>query len=100
MRYFLAAGALLILAGLVAAVYFWSPHATLRITTGPPGTAAQRFISAFTSVSLAEHPRVRFQLIAADDLKASAKALEDGKTDLAIVRTDVTPPTNGQQSAE
>jgi TRAP-type uncharacterized transport system substrate-binding protein len=99
MRYFLAAGALLILAGLVAAVYFWSPHATLRITTGPPGTAAQRFISAFTSVSLAEHPRVRFQLIAADDLKASAKALEDGKTDLAIVRTDVTPPTNGQTIA-
>jgi TRAP-type uncharacterized transport system substrate-binding protein len=30
------------------------------------------------------------------DLKASSKALEDRKVDIALIRSDVSPPTNGQ----
>jgi TRAP-type uncharacterized transport system substrate-binding protein len=99
MRFFLWAGALLVVTALVATAYFWKPHATLRVTTGPLGTNAQKFMSAFATVVAAEHPRIRFQPVQVDGLKASAKAVEDGKVDLAVVRSDVTPPTNGQTIA-
>lgn len=76
--------------------HFWSPHADLRLTTGPQGGAAQRLVSAFVSVSEVQHPRIHLDLVQVNDLAASAKALEDGRTDLAIVRTDAAPPANGQ----
>jgi len=90
------AGGLLIVAALLGILYLWSPHATLRITTGPAGGLAQRFISAFISVTTAAHPRIRFETVDVSTLKASAKALEDGKVDIAIVRSDLPPPVNGQ----
>ena len=76
--------------------HFWSPHANLRITTGPPGSTAQRFITAFATVAKTQHPRINLDLVQVDDLAASANALEEGRTDLAIVRSDVAPPANGQ----
>lgn len=79
-----------------ALAHLWSPHADLRITTGPQGGAAQRFMAAFVSVSAVQHPRVHLELVPVADLPASAKALEEGRTDLAIVRTDAEPPANGQ----
>lgn len=90
------ASAFLIVATLLALLYLWSPHATLRITTGILGGKAQRFISAFVSVTMAAHPRIRFETIPVPDLEASSKALEEGKVDIALVRSDVTPPINGQ----
>ncbi|MGH6845456.1 MAG: TAXI family TRAP transporter solute-binding subunit, partial [Methylocella sp.] len=95
----LTAGLLAIAAALVAAVYFWSPQANLRVTTGPPGSTAYRFISAFASVIEANHPRVRIKLVQVADLAASAKAIEDRATDLGIVRSDAVIPTNGETIA-
>ncbi|HUI21276.1 MAG TPA: TAXI family TRAP transporter solute-binding subunit [Methylocella sp.] len=95
----LAAGLLIIVAALIAAVYFWSPHANLRVTTGPPGSAAHRFILAFASVTEANHPRVRVKLVEVADLAASAKSIEDHATDLGIIRSDVAIPTNGETIA-
>ena len=93
----LAIGGVLFLAAVgFTLAHFWSPHADLRITTGPQGGAAQRFMAAFVSVSAVQHPRVRLELVPVGDLSASAKALEQGRTDLAIVRTDAAPPANGQ----
>jgi TRAP-type uncharacterized transport system substrate-binding protein len=89
-------GSLLLAAAGFGLAHVWSPHANLRITTGPPGSTAQRFISAFASVAKTQHPRINLDLVQVDDLAASAKALEDGRTDLAIVRSDVAPPANGQ----
>ena len=91
----LIAGVLTIAAALVAAVYFWSPHANLRVTTGPPGSTAYRFITAFAAVTEATHPRVRIKLVEVADLAASAKAIEDHATDLGIVRSDGVIPSNG-----
>ncbi|MFL5134215.1 MAG: TAXI family TRAP transporter solute-binding subunit [Microvirga sp.] len=54
---------------------------------------------AFMAVSNLQHPRIRLVPVQADDLAASAKALEEGRTDLSIIRTDVSPPTNGQTIA-
>jgi TRAP-type uncharacterized transport system substrate-binding protein len=92
----LIGGAFLLIALVLGALYLLSPHATLRITTGPAGGMAQRFISAFISVMTAEHPRVRFETVTVPNLEESSKALEDGKVNIAIVRSDVMPPSNGQ----
>ncbi|WP_244424573.1 TAXI family TRAP transporter solute-binding subunit [Methylobacterium nodulans] len=87
---------LLGVAAVFAVAHFWSPHANLRITTGPPGSTAHRFITAFVSVSKVQHPRVNLELVQVSDLAGSAKALEEGRTDLAIVRSDAAPPANAQ----
>jgi TRAP-type uncharacterized transport system substrate-binding protein len=91
--------ALLLMVALIAIVYFLKPHATLRVTKGTVGGATHRLISALVKVSLAEYPRVHFQFVDVGDLAASSKALEDGKVDLAVVRSDVAPPLNGQTIA-
>ena len=88
----IAAGFLLI-AVLLGTLYLLAPHVTLRITTGPAGSNAQRVISTFIS---ALHPRIRFVTVPVPDLEASSKALEDGKVDIAVVRSDIRPPANGQ----
>ncbi|HXW71934.1 MAG TPA: TAXI family TRAP transporter solute-binding subunit [Methylocella sp.] len=92
----LMGGAFLIVAVLLGAFYLWLPRATVRITTGPAGGMAQRFIASFISVTTAEHPRIRFETVTVPDLEASSKALEEGRVDIALVRSDVRPPTNGQ----
>jgi hypothetical protein len=88
----IAAGFLLI-AVLLGTFYLLAPHVTLRITTGPAGSNAQRVISTFIS---ALHPRIRFVTVPVPDLEASSKALEEGKVDIAVVRSDIKPPANGQ----
>src|SRR5262249_53408484 len=88
----IAAGFLLI-AVVLGALYLLVPHVTLRIATGPAGGNAQRVISTFIS---ALHPRIRFVTVPVPDLPASSKALETGKVDIAVVRSDIDPPANGQ----
>lgn len=93
---YLAAGVLLAVGIALAVDYFGKPHATLRITTGVEGGIARRFISAFVQATHAAHPRIDFRTVQVADLAASAKAMEEGRVDLALVRTDVSPPRNGQ----
>lgn len=90
------AGSILVAVCAAGILYLWSPKATLRITTGPAGGMAQRFISAFIGVTTATHPYIRFETVTVTDLTASSKALEDRKVDIAVVRSDVAPPVNGQ----
>ncbi len=59
----LLAGAILVAVCAAGILYVWSPKATLRITTGPAGGIAQRFISAFIGVTTATHPRIRFETV-------------------------------------
>ncbi len=92
----LLAAAFLVLALILVGVYFLSPRATIRITTGPNGGMAQRFISTFISATEAAHPRIHFETVTVPDLAASAKALEERKVNIALVRSDVSPPVNGQ----
>src|SRR5262249_4800174 len=92
----LIAGAFLLIALLLAALYIWSPRATLRITTGATEGIAQRFISAFVSVTTALHPHIRFETVPVANLEESSKAMDDGKVDIALVRSDVRPPLDGE----
>ncbi len=90
------ASTFLVIALALGAIYYWSPRATLRITTGPAGGIAHRFISAFVSVTTALHPHIRFETVPVANLEESSKALEEGKVNIALVRSDVRPPVNGQ----
>jgi hypothetical protein len=74
--------------GAAGHLYLLAPHVTLRITMGPAGNNAQCAISTFISVL---HPRIRFVTVPVPDLEASSKALEDGKVDIAVVRSDIKP---------
>ena len=96
---FVFAGIFLLAGAILAFLYFSSPRVTLRLTTGMPGTMGDKFISAFVSVTKAAHPRVRFELVPVANAVESSKAMEDGRVDIAIVRTDISPPSNGQTVA-
>jgi TRAP-type uncharacterized transport system substrate-binding protein len=89
------AGLLLAAAAGLAAHYFFTPHATLRVTAGVPGGAAHRLFAAFAATVAVQHPRVRLQPVEVADLSASAKAIEDHAADLAIIRSDAAVPSNG-----
>ena len=80
-------------------LFLVAARTNLRVTIGPPGSAAYRFITAFASVTEATHPRVRIKLVQVADLAASAKAIEDHATDLGIVRSDGVIPSNGETIA-
>lgn len=90
----LIGGVFLLVSAVLGVLYFWSPHATLRITTGLDGVA-RRFIAAFISVTEAAHPRIKFETVDVPNLEGSAQALEAGKVDIALVRSDLPPPGNG-----
>ena len=90
------------MAGLVASVIvsvlaFWllSARYTLTVAAGPNQGYGQRFVSALNEAFKPEEPRIRFNYLQTDDSEASAIALQDGKADLAIMRSDVKPPSNG-----
>ncbi|MFE1598925.1 C4-dicarboxylate ABC transporter substrate-binding protein [Methylobacterium sp. ID0610] len=88
------------LAGLaVAALYVGLTHAELRVTTGPPGSALHRLIATFATANARLHPRVRLVLVEEPSLAANAEALEAGRVDLAVIRSDLSPPANGQTVA-
>ncbi|MHB2209266.1 hypothetical protein [Methylobacterium sp. CM6257] len=83
---------LLVAAAGFALAQLWSPHANLRITTGPPRSTAHRFITAFASVSKVQHPCVNLELVQVDDIAGGAKAIEERRTNLVIVRSDAARP--------
>jgi TRAP-type uncharacterized transport system substrate-binding protein len=89
------AAVLTVAAAGLAAYYFLLPHAELRVTTGPPGSAAHRFIAAFVATTTAQHPRLRMELVEVPDLAASARTIEDHTANLALIRSDAAVPANG-----
>jgi len=92
--------ALLGLAGLVAlGLYLYSLPYTLRIAAGPAASANQRLLAAVQQVVGEESTRFQFQRVATNGPAASAKALEDGEADLAIVRSDLAMPAIGETIA-
>jgi TRAP-type uncharacterized transport system substrate-binding protein len=93
---FIFAGLLLTVGLFLSAVYFWSPHATLRVTSG---LADGRLLAAFKTVLQAQHPHIKLEPVHETNFEDSSRALENGKVNLAVVRTDISPPSNGQTIA-
>ncbi|GGH24288.1 TRAP ABC transporter [Alsobacter metallidurans] len=78
------------------AFYLGSPHDRLRITAGPVGGAAERFVAAMIAVAKKQNPLVSFEPVETGSLQDSSALLDARKVDLAIVRSDASPPANGQ----
>lgn len=68
---------------------------TLTVATGPTLEGGPLFLTTVTQVFVEERPHVRLQRIQTDSMADSAKALETGKADLAVVRSDIAMPKNG-----
>jgi TRAP-type uncharacterized transport system substrate-binding protein len=77
------------------AIWLFSAKYTLSVAAGPADGYGARFVAALNEAFKPEEPRIRFTAIVTSDSDASAKALEQGKVDLAILRSDVRPPPNG-----
>jgi len=67
----------------------------LKVATAPSTTAGSDFLNTFTKVVAEERPMVQLKRIKKESFAASAKALESGEADLAIVRSDIAMPSNG-----
>ena len=93
LKRFAIAGFFLVMFTAAAAAWVWFPwvfstHYTIRIATGPLGSDGQKFLSLFRRELLEEHPRVRLILEEESSLEESAAALQSGKFDLAVARSD------------
>ena len=82
-----AIGTLIIKQGLVR----WP----LKVATGPAMIGGADFLNTITKVFAEERPIVHLKRIKKESFAASAKALESGEADLAIVRSDIAMPSNG-----
>lgn len=76
-------------------LWLFSAKYRLSVAAGPGDGYGQRLVGALNEAFKHEEPRIRFSALNTTDSAASAAALEEGKADLAIVRSDVPPPRNG-----
>ncbi|WP_336486445.1 TAXI family TRAP transporter solute-binding subunit [Methylobacterium nigriterrae] len=83
------------LAATAAAVVYLSRPTTLTVAVGPRDGAEAALMETYASALARGREDVRLKLVPYDDVRDSAKALQDNKADLAVVRPDVLLPENG-----
>lgn len=95
-RGFTALAGLLAFFGLTAAAfYFVSQPRTLRLAVGPLGSEDARMAAGFVQGLNREKSSLRIRLVLTEGSEESAKKLDDGQADLAIVRPDIALPAQG-----
>ncbi len=88
--------AVLAMIGLGAVGYYWATQPTTwRVAVGPVTNDNVRIISAAVQTLQREREPFRLKLILTEGSAESSTALEEGKADLAVVRTDSAYPRNG-----
>jgi len=93
------AGTLAIVAAVAGAYYFAMKPVPLRIAVGPPNSDDVKVVQALVQAFSRDHYSVRLRPILTEGATASAKALADGKADLAIIRGDLDVPKNARAVA-
>ncbi|KAA2242124.1 TAXI family TRAP transporter solute-binding subunit [Salinarimonas soli] len=92
--------ALLAVAAASVGVYHWATlPTTLRIAVGPVGSEDTRLVVAAAQYLARERAATRLKIVLTEGLGASASAVDDGRADLAVVRSDVAMPARGQTVA-
>lgn len=86
------ASALILVAATALGTHFIRAPKTLKIAVGPMGSTDLRVAVAFLQALQRDTAQLRLRLVLTDGSAASAKAIEDDKADLAIVRSDVAMP--------
>ena len=77
--------------------YQWtSLPTTLKVAVGAVGSENTRLVVALSQYLARERATVRLRLVLTDGVEGSARALEEDKADLAVVRTDVAMPVKAQ----
>jgi len=89
------AGAFALAAGVVLFTYLYERPNGLRVAV-VRGSEDQDIMGAAAQDFVHDRESIRLNLLPVDDLTASAAALDHGKADLAVVRSDVEMPTTGQ----
>ena len=93
------AGILAVIGAVAGAYYFAMRPVTLRIAVGPANSDDLKVVQALTQAFNQARGYVRLRPVPTDGAAASAKALEDGGADLAIIRGDLDVPKNAQAVA-
>jgi len=97
---FITLAGILAVVGTLAGVYYFEMRPVmLRIAVGPANSDDIKVVQALTQAFTQAHSHVRLRPMQTDGATASAQALADGKTDLAIIRGDLEVPKNAQAVA-
>jgi TRAP transporter TAXI family solute receptor len=97
---FITLAGVLAIIGTVAGVYYFAMRPEiLRIAVGPANSDDVKVVQALTQAFTQTRSQIRLRPIQTDGAAASAKALEEGKADLAIIRGDLDVPKNAQAVA-
>ncbi len=95
-RGFTVLAGLLAVAGITATVfYFANQPKTLRLAVGPLGSDDARMAAGFVQGLNREKSSIRLRLVLTEGSQESAKRLDDGQAELAIVRPDIALPAQG-----
>ncbi|WP_293797185.1 TAXI family TRAP transporter solute-binding subunit [uncultured Bosea sp.] len=88
------AAALLAVSGLAAAVFYYvSQPRTLRLAVGPLGSEDARMAAAFVQGLNRDKASVRLRLVLTEGSEDSAKRIDAGQADLAMLRADIAMPS-------
>ena len=85
-----------VLAGGLVFYQWTSLPTTLKVAVGAVGSENTRLVVALSQYLARERATVRLRLVLTDGVEGSARALEEDKADLAVVRTDVAMPVKAQ----
>src|SRR5438552_19027813 len=83
------AGILAIVGALAGGYYFAMRPVTLRIAVGPASSDDIKVVQALTQAFSQTHSQVRLRPMQTEGAAESAKALAEGKADLAIIPGDL-----------
>jgi len=89
------AGALALAAAIVLFTYLYERPTVLRVAV-VRGSEDQEIMAAAAQDFVRERETIHLAIVPVDDLAASAAALDHGRADLAVVRSDVEMPATGQ----
>ena len=97
---FVTLAGILAIVGTAAGLYYFAMRPEiLRIAVGPANSDDVKVVQALTQAFTQSRSQIRLRPIQTDGAAASAKALEEGKADLAIIRGDLDVPKNAQAVA-
>lgn len=83
------------IAAAAAAIYYYERPSVLRVAV--PRDSNDQAILAAAGLGLAkDREAIRLKLVAVENFAESSRALEGGHADLAVVRSDIAMPPNGQ----
>ncbi|XBO39198.1 TAXI family TRAP transporter solute-binding subunit [Alsobacter sp. KACC 23698] len=93
---FMAAGMFAVALAVVAAAYAYSRPTELTVAVGPPTSEDAKLVHAVAQNLRRDRAAIRLRIVTVPGPAEAAAAFDDGKADLAVVRSDLATPAAGQ----